>query len=67
MGRVLQKYKMGKFVTWEVRDGQLSWHFQEEKIAAELLLDGCYVITTDAKKEKKANSVTINLNRKIAP
>ena len=52
VGRILQKYKMGKFVKWEAREGRLNWHFDEEKIAAELLLDGCYVITTDAKPDQ---------------
>lgn len=51
VGRVLQQYKMGKFVTWEVQDGRLHWQFNPERIAAELLLDGCYVICSDVKIE----------------
>ena len=51
VGRVLQQYKMGKFVTWEVKDGRLHWQFNQERIAAELLLDGCYVICADVKPE----------------
>ena len=52
VGRILQKYKMSKFVKWEVKDGRLTWHFAEEKIAAELVLDGCYVIWTDHPREQ---------------
>ena len=59
VGRILQKYKRGKFVNWEVREGRLSWHFDEEKIAAELLLDGCYVITTDARPEQVDSQKTV--------
>jgi len=51
VGRVLQQFKMGKFVIWEVIDGRLQWHFNQERIAAELLLDGCYVISADVKTE----------------
>lgn len=51
VGRVLQQYKMGKFVSWEVKDGRLLWHVNQERVAAELLLDGCYVICTDVKTE----------------
>jgi transposase len=65
VGRVLQKYKMGKFVTWEVRDGKLSWHFDEEKIAAELLLDGCYVISTDAKPDQMDSAKTVESYKRL--
>jgi hypothetical protein len=51
VGRVLQQYKMGKFVVWQVQDGRLQWQFNPERIAAELLLDGCYVICADVKPE----------------
>jgi len=51
VGRVLQQYKMGKFVAWEVQDGRLHWQFNPERIAAELLLDGCYVVCADVQTE----------------
>ena len=65
VGRVLQKDKMGKFVNWEVQDGKLSWHFDEEKIAAELLLDGCYVITTEAKPERTNGEKTVEAYKRL--
>jgi transposase len=65
VGRVLQKYKMGKFVNWEVRDGKLSWHFDEEKIAADLLLDGCYVISTDAKPDQLDSAKTVESYKRL--
>jgi len=52
VGRILQKYKMGKFVHWEVREGRLHWNFEEEKIAAEALFDGCYIIHSEVSKER---------------
>jgi len=51
VGRLLQQYKMGKFVIWEVKENRLQWRFNQERIAAELLLDGCYVICADVRPE----------------
>ena len=51
VGRVLQQYKMGKFVRWEVSEGRLSWSFDEGKIADEALFDGCYIIHSEVTKE----------------
>jgi transposase len=56
---------MGKFVTWEARDGKLSWQFDEEKIAAELLLDGCYVISTDAKPDQMDSAKTVESYKRL--
>lgn len=65
VGRILQHYKMGKFVLWEVRDGKLDWHFDAEKIAAELLLDGCYIITTDTKPERADAVKTVESYKRL--
>jgi hypothetical protein len=32
VGRVLERSKMGKFARWDVRDGRLSWNFDQDKI-----------------------------------
>ena len=56
VGKVLLKYKMSKFVQWHIdpdpddgssRKHRVLWSLDEEKIAEEKLLDGCYVIRTD--------------------
>ena len=65
VGRVLQKYKMGKFVKWEAKEGRLLWHFDEEKIAAELLLDGCYVIWTDIKADQMDSPKVVESYKKL--
>jgi hypothetical protein len=44
VGRVLERSKMGKFVRWNVIDGRLSWRFDQDKIAAEKIFDGCYIV-----------------------
>jgi len=49
VGRIFEKVKIEKFFSWDVDDnGKLSWSRKEEKIEQEKLLDGCYVIKTNA-------------------
>src|SRR5246500_4386589 len=56
VGRVLERSKMGKFVRWDVIDGRLSWSFDQHKIAAERLFDGCHIVSGEVPKEKMAAS-----------
>jgi len=51
VGKVLQKYKMGKFIDWYIENEQLIWTINTDKAAEEQLLDGCYIIWTDVEKE----------------
>ncbi len=61
VGRLLQKYKMGKFINWHVevsKDGEsksnghkLVWTLDTEKISREQKLDGCYIIRTNLPAE----------------
>lgn len=60
VGRVLQKYKMGKFFTWSVqadpqqeksRKHQLTWTIDQGKVEQEERLDGCYVIRTEVPEQ----------------
>jgi hypothetical protein len=50
---------MGKFVRWDVLDGRLSWSFDQDKIAAEKLFDGCHIVSGEVPKEKMAASEVV--------
>lgn len=52
VGAILARYKMGKFLSWEVENGRLSFAILREKVEAESALDGCYLIRTDAPPER---------------
>jgi hypothetical protein len=52
VGWVLQQYKMGKFIVWDVQQGKLQWRLDEAKITQEKLLDGCYIISSDVPAEQ---------------
>lgn len=51
VGKALARTKVEKFVQWEAREGHLHWSFKEDKVSAEELLDGCYIINTDVPAE----------------
>jgi transposase len=50
-GKVVGKYKMGKFIIFEGADDNLTYRVDYDKIEQEALLDGCYVIFTDVPPE----------------
>ena len=52
VGKILARYKMGKFVTWQIEAGRLKWHFEEARIEQEKLFDGCYVVSATVPKEQ---------------
>jgi Transposase len=56
---------MGKFVRWDVIDGRLSWSFDQDKIAAEKLFDGCYIVSGEVPKEKMAASEVVASYKKL--
>ncbi len=59
IGKLLAKYKMGKFITWEVesaanrksKDHVVKWSVNQQKVSKEQLLDGCYIVRTDVPGE----------------
>jgi transposase len=66
VGRVLQRYKMGKFVHWSVEAGKLEWRFDQEKIQAEQRFDGCYVVVADVPPEKMAKAEVVASYKKLS-
>jgi transposase len=61
VGKVLAKYKMGKFIQWSIeadrtkptsRTHRLVWYINADKVAQEKRFDGCYIITSDVDKDQ---------------
>jgi len=50
-GKAVNKYKVGKFITFKGSGDGLTYVLNEEKIEQESRLDGCYVIYTDVLPE----------------
>jgi len=60
VGRLFQRCKIEKFFQWDVDDnGKLTWSLNEEKVKQEEKFDGCYIIRTDASKEKLSKDETV--------
>ena len=52
VGRVINKYKVAKHFELDIENNKLQWHIDEDKVAAEALLDGIYVIRTSLSKKR---------------
>ena len=66
VGRVLHRYKMGKFVQWSAPEGKLEWRFDQDKIKAEERFDGCYVVVADVPPEKMAKAQLVASYKKLS-
>ena len=67
VGKVLAKYKMGKFIRWSIDADQahstsrqhcLRWSIDTEKVEHERRFDGCYIISTDV-EEARLNTLEV--------
>jgi transposase len=65
VGRVLERTKMGKFIQWKIVDGRLSWSFDQDKIAAEELFDGCYIVSSDVPQQEMAAAEVVASYKKL--
>jgi hypothetical protein len=60
IGKVLNQYKTGKYITWEVKADkgagksqhhQVIWKLNEDVIERDQRLEGCYIITSNMRPE----------------
>ena len=59
VGRVLNKYKVGKHFALEIGAAGLDFHLLEEQIGAEAALDGIYVIRTCVAKKQLSTAEAV--------
>jgi len=59
VGKVLNKYKVGKHFKLDISNDAFDFQFDEEKIAAEAALDGIYVVRTSLPKERMSAADTV--------
>jgi hypothetical protein len=66
VGRVLNKYKVGKHFALEITEKRFAFHLLEEQIAAEAALDGIYVIRTCLPKKQLSAADTVRSYKALA-
>ncbi|MBU4352995.1 MAG: IS1634 family transposase [Nanoarchaeota archaeon] len=65
-GAILDKYRVGKYFCWDVKDGRFSFSIDQEKIEAAESLDGCYVIRTDVDKKRLSKEEVVKGYKRLA-
>ena len=66
VGKILARYKMGKFVEWQIVTGRLQWHFKEAHIAQEKLFDGCYIVSATVPKEQMNQNEVVRTYKSLS-
>lgn len=66
VGKVLDRYKVGKHFKIEIRDDAFSYQRDEAKIAEEAALDGLYVLRTNIPKEQLSPEQTVAAYKRLS-
>lgn len=65
VGKIINKYNVGKLLLVEINDGKVTWKRNETKIKEAEALDGLYVIFTDVKEEEMSITEVVKTYRKL--
>jgi len=74
VGKVLVKYKMGKFIRWSIdadhekatsRKHRLVWSIDAGKVAQEKRFDGCYIVSSDVDKDQMNTMEVVNAYKSL--
>jgi transposase len=59
VGKVINKYKVGKHFKLDIRDNDFNFEIDQEKVKAEAALDGIYIVRTSLAKEQMDADETV--------
>jgi transposase len=59
VGKVIDKYKVGKHFKLDIRDNDLSFEINREKVKEEAALDGIYIVRTSLPKQRMDADETV--------
>ena len=66
VGKILDKYKAGKYFIIEINDGQLNFSVNQDAVTKDEAYDGRYVIRTDVKPEHMTIKEVVDHYRVLA-
>jgi hypothetical protein len=66
VGKVLNKYKMGKHFAVDIADDHLSVRRKDTEIAAEAALDGIYVVRTSVSDQQLASDAVVRAYKQLS-
>ncbi len=66
VGKILNKYKVNKYYTLDIKDSEFTYERREELIAQEIALDGVYVIITSVKKTAMDAPTTVKAYKSLS-
>ena len=66
VGKVLERYKMGKHFLYTIGEGKFQWSRREQTIEQEARLDGIYVIRTSESAERLSAADTVRSYKNLA-
>ena len=66
VGKVVNKFKVGKHFVLDIRHDGFEFHIDEEKVATEAALDGIYIIRTSLSKEHLSSEDTVRSYKSLS-
>jgi transposase len=66
VGKVVNKYKMGKHFQLVIEEGRFRYHLLPEKVAEEARMDGLYVIRTSLSKERMTGEDAVRSYKQLS-
>lgn len=66
VGRVLNRFKVGKHFILDIREDAFTWRRDEQKITAEASLDGIYVIRTSVTSKKMSAERVVGAYKQLS-
>ena len=66
VGKVINKYKVGKHFELDIRDNDFSFEINRDKVKKEAALDGIYIVRTSLSKERMDTDETVRSYKSLS-